>query len=221
MQNNAMRQRVLNEVGNTPMKSYDRERLHRSVNYQSYVNGYALSQAGYGFLVGSCGGAAYFAAIGLKNGVSYPFLSVALIALLIGGFAAGAFGMIFLISAKASFAELMTEYEGAEFETPQEASPQRDVMIYNGQAIDKTRQDVMVDKFRFHGANLDELHRRYLRGVDRVKRDSSNGANDGFNTLPIPYTTATYATAKAILEKNGFIENSKWTPKGVAFIKGE
>ncbi len=220
MQNNAMRQRVLNEVGNTPMRSYTRERLHRSVNYKSYVNGYALSHAGYGFLFGAPGIA------GILTGVDLlwhpiPLLKGVMMSLMIGGCISGMVGGYFLRESKADFAELMTEYEGAELETLPAPPPQRDVMLYNGQAIDKTRQDVMIDGFRFDGANLDELHRRYLRGVDRVRRDSSNGAHDGFNTLPIPYTTATYATAKAILEKNGFIENSKWTPKGVAFIKGE
>ncbi len=221
MQNNTMHQRVMNSVGNVQMKSYEREQLHKSVKYESFVNGYAARIAGYYFLVGFCGVPAIFTIIGLWNGTSYPVTPLLFASMMTGGTVAGIAGGISLSTAKARFTPLATTYEGAELETPQAETTPRDVMIYNGEPIDKTRQDVMVDGFRFDGVNLDELHRRYLRGIVKVKRDSSDGVDDGFNTLPIPYTTSTYHTVKTVLEKNGFIENSKWTPRGVDFIKGE
>ncbi len=223
MQNNPVRQRVNNSVSIAQPKTHERERISRNIKYPEFVTGYAFRQAWYGFVIGACAVAGILVGRGVWLFIYVPFKPVLITSILIGGLFGGVAGMYSLHTKSKQYSVHMTEWERTDFETetPQAPPAARDTMIYNGEPIDKTRQDVMVDGFRFDGVNLDELHRRYLRGIVKVKRDSSDGVDDGFNTLPIPYTTSTYHTVKTVLEKNGFIENSKWTPRGVEFIKGE
>ncbi len=224
MQNNDVRNRAMNSAAITPMKTYERERINRNIKYPSFVNGYAARQAAYGFLFGSTGIAGILTGIDLLW-YPIPLVTGIMMASLIGGCISGMVGGYFLRESKGHFVNHMTEYEIAGFETPQEVSDPRELVLLNGQPTVKRRENIPLEhgghKFVFTGLNLDMLYNWYVDGHEAIRKQFSP-VGPGFDRLPNPITGAKYTTALHVLQKLELVDKgNKWTPKGVAFIKGE
>jgi len=213
-------QQVMN--GSAAVKKHESEKNGLTMRFDVFVTGYALRQAWYGFVFGTCASALIFVARAAWLFVDVQVTPVVITSLLSGGVFGGGAGMVFLYKQNKQYIGHATEYERTVVETPQaEPARQQNLVRWNGEARDKGRSGKFVGKVEFTGKNLDDLDLWYLQGVDSIRRDP-HGDKPGFTNLTNPFNTATFHAAKAALFEEKLIdEHNKWTAAGVAFIKDE
>ena len=208
------------------LKSWERDRVHRSVTLQSYVWGFATRSAAYLFLAGSAGMVALLVLARILFDVEATAWETFVTAVATGVFTGGVAGAWALQERGQAFDELAREYEGVGFAEESRPEPE-DLVLVDGQPMKKRRRSKKVifenHEFIFTGRNLDRLLAWHAAGGGGTSiRKERSAAGPGFNALPDPINSSNYTTALYVLKGRGLIdEKNEWTPAGVEFLKQE